>query len=64
MCILESSKAPMYEFHYNYVKSKYGNSLRLFFTNTVSLVYEIETGNVYGNFRKNKIMFDCSKYSS
>ena len=25
MCILELSKAGMYEFHYDYIKSKYGN---------------------------------------
>ena len=63
MCTLELSKVPMYEFHYDYIKNKYGNKSRLLFTDTNSLVYEIETKNVYGNFNKNKEMFDFSKNS-
>ena len=34
-----------------------------FFTNTDSLVYEIETKNVYDDFSKNKEIFDFSNYS-
>ena len=40
MCILKLSKVPMYEFHYEYIKSKYGSKLRLF-TDTDSLVHGI-----------------------
>ena len=32
----------MYEFHYDYVKKKYGNNSRLLFTDTDSLMYEIQ----------------------
>ena len=52
MCILEFSKVPMCEFHYDYIKNKYGNKLRLLFTDTGNLMYEIETKNVYDNFSK------------
>ena len=45
MCILELSKVLMYEFHYNY-KNKYGNNPRLLFTDTNSLMYEIEAEDV------------------
>ena len=38
MYILDLSKVLMYEFLY-----KYGNNLRLLFTDTDSLVYEIKT---------------------
>ena len=40
----------MYEFHYGYIKSKQTNKSRLFFTDTESLTYEIETENVYDDF--------------
>ena len=43
MCILELSKVIMYEFHYDYIKNKYGNNSRLLFTDTESLMYEIKT---------------------
>ena len=34
MCILELSKVLMYEFHYDYIRSNYGNNSRLLFTDT------------------------------
>ena len=43
MCILELSKILMYEFHFDYIKNKYGNNSRLLFTDTGSLIYEIKT---------------------
>ena len=47
MCILELSKVVMYEFHYDYIKNKYGNNSTLLFTDTDNLMYEIKTENVY-----------------
>ena len=40
----------MYDFHCNYIKTKYDNNANLLFTDTDSLVYEIETSYVYGDF--------------
>ena len=34
MCILELSTVIMYEFHYDYIKSKYGNKSKLLFGDT------------------------------
>ena len=47
MWILELSKVLMYEFHYDYIKNKYGNKKRPLFTNTDRLMYEIKTEDVY-----------------
>ena len=38
--ILDLRNVLMYEFHYDYIKSKYGNNSRLLFTNTDSFIYE------------------------
>ena len=44
----------MYEFHFDYIKNKYGNNSRLLFTDTDSLMYEIKTEGVYEDFSKDK----------
>ena len=60
--ILDLSKLLMYEFHYKCVGTKYDNCDNLLFTDTDSLVYEIETDNVYEDFYGNKNLFDFSDH--
>ena len=50
----------MYEFNYKDIKRKF--SADLLFTNTDSLVYEIETNEVYEDFHEDKILFNFSDY--
>ena len=63
MRILELSKVIMYEFHYDYIKNKYDKKSKLLFADTDSLMYEIKTEDVYGDFSSNKEIFNFSNYS-
>ena len=62
MCILDLSKTLMYDFHYNYIKNKYGDRAKLLFTDMDSLTYEKEAGDVYQDFWYHKDKFDNSYY--
>lgn len=62
-CVLELSKWKMYDFHYAYMKPKYGNNISLNYMDTDSFIYSIKTNDFYRDI-KNDIndRFDTSSY--
>ena len=60
--ILDLSKVLMYDFHYNYMTSKYGSQSKLLFTDTDSLCYDVKTNDLYRDFLQDLEYFDTSEY--
>jgi hypothetical protein len=62
--LLDLSKALMYDFHYNYVKAKYGDRSLVLFTDTDkdSLCYNIQTKDIYKDMYEDRHLFDTSDY--
>ena len=60
--ILDLSKLHMYDFHYNIMKPKYGNNIKLLMTDTDSFVYKIKTDDFYQDMYDNKEHYDMSDY--
>ena len=53
----------MFDFLYNYIRKKYDNKAQLLFTDTDSLMYHIQTDDVYHDIKKDiKKKFDTSEY--
>ena len=62
--ILDLSKIIMYEFHYDYMKPKYGSNLTLCYMDTDSLMYDIKTKDFYEDIGNDvETRFDTSGYS-
>ena len=55
----------MYNFHYNYMKPKYGDEVMLLYTDTDSYIYEIETDDFYRDIGGDvETWFDTSEFES
>lgn len=60
--VLDLSKLLMYQFWYRCIKANYGNQCSLLMTDTDSLLFYVETDDVYGDMKRNATFFDFSEY--
>ena len=62
MTILENSKILMYNFYYNHLKARYGPRCELIYTDTDSLLLQIQTDDVYKDMDAFSWHYDTSNY--
>ena len=63
LSILEISKILMYEFWYDYIKPKYGNNVKLCYTDTDSFIINIKINDFYEDIANDvECKFDTSNY--
>jgi hypothetical protein len=64
LSVLDISKLFMFSFHYDYIMKKYNTRAKLLMTDTDSLIYKVETSDVYADMLAKSDLFDTSDYPS
>ena len=62
MCILDISKTCLYEFHHEYMIPLFRDKCKIMYTDTDSLIYNIECDDVYDIMKRDINRFDTSDY--
>jgi hypothetical protein len=60
--VLDLSKHLMYDFWYNHIKARYGQKAQLCYTDTDSLLFEVETEDAYADMKEDSGLYDFSDY--
>lgn len=63
MCILDISKTCLYEFHHEYMAPLFHEKCKIMYTDTDSLIYNIECDDVYEIMKRDINKFDTSDYA-
>ena len=61
LSILEISKTLMYEFWYDYMKPKYGNTMKLCYMDTDSFIMHIKTEDIANDVKKKDLIHQIMK---
>ncbi|MES9884868.1 MAG: hypothetical protein ABW185_28820, partial [Sedimenticola sp.] len=61
--VLDISKCQMYDFWYNHLRAKYAEKIVLLMTDTDSLLFHVETNNIFTDMHENAHLYDTSDYS-
>ena len=63
LTILDLSKTVIYEFWYDYVKSKYGENTKLCYMDTYSFIIHVKTDDIYKDIAEDvETRFDTSNF--
>ena len=62
MTILDLSKHLMYDFYYNQLRRQNGNRCQLLYTDTESLLLEVQTEDVFRDMASHAELYDTSEY--
>ncbi|KYN14596.1 hypothetical protein ALC57_13195 [Trachymyrmex cornetzi] len=64
MCIFDMSKMCLYEFHHEYMASVFREKCKIMYTDTDSLIYHVECGDVYDIMKRDINRFNTSDYTT
>ena len=62
MSVLDLSKHLMYDFYYNTLKARYGENVRLLYTDMDSLIVKVDTEDIYADMSLNADLYDTSNF--
>ncbi|XP_076632284.1 uncharacterized protein LOC143347188 [Colletes latitarsis] len=62
MCVLDISKMQLYSFHYDFMAKELPGKCKILYTDTDSLIYELQCEDAYDVMKNNLHWFDTSNY--